>query len=259
MAILLESHYQTSPSWLHRLDPSSKILWVLFLILSVNLAADGEWILLFLLLLLVWGAAFSAGVGIVSLLTKSLIALPFVAASLVVPFTTPGTEFLSLPWLGWTATEQGIVRFLSLLFRFFIAVQAAFLLTSVTRFGDLLEGLRRLGIPLVLVSVIGFMYRYLTLISDEAVRMLRARAARSVSAGRGRPPVIWQARVVGLMVGSLFLRAFSRSERIYTAMLSRGYDGKPKTLFAAQMKRLDWLVIAGSISLTLLLLLRRLP
>jgi cobalt/nickel transport system permease protein len=32
------------------------------------------------------------------------------------------------------------------------------------------------------------------------------------------------------MVGSLFLRGFERSERIYLAMLSRGYTGEVRTL-----------------------------
>jgi cobalt/nickel transport system permease protein len=35
----------------------------------------------------------------------------------------------------------------------------------------------------------------------------------------------WQSRVIGQMVGTLFLRSFHRGERVYLAMLSRGYQG----------------------------------
>jgi cobalt/nickel transport system permease protein len=35
----------------------------------------------------------------------------------------------------------------------------------------------------------------------------------------------WQSKVIGHMVGMLFLRSFHRGERVYLAMLSRGYDG----------------------------------
>ena len=52
---------------------------------------------------------------------------------------------------------------------------------------------------------------------------LKSRSARP--AGARRPSTAWQARVVGNLVGALFLRSYTRSERVYAAMQSRGYDG----------------------------------
>ena len=70
------------------------------------------------------------------------------------------------------------------------------------------------------------MYRYMFVLVDEAQRMLRSRAARSAGVGRGTGgSVAWRARVAGGMAGSLFLRTLDRTERIYMAMLARGYDG----------------------------------
>ncbi len=63
-----------------------------------------------------------------------------------------------------------------------------------------------------------------------------------------------------MMVGSLFLRALERSERVYAAMLSRGYDGHMRTTESFKMKGLDWLalaalvlLLAGPLSMNLLL------
>jgi cobalt/nickel transport system permease protein len=110
----------------------------------------------------------------------------------------------------------------------------------------LLWALGALRMPKSLVAVIGFMYRYLFVMADEALRMLRARSARAPRAPDGRrPSVVWQGRVAGAMVGSLFLRALDRSERIYAAMLSRGYDGHMRTMQRFQMGSVDWMILVG--------------
>jgi cobalt/nickel transport system permease protein len=54
------------------------------------------------------------------------------------------------------------------------------------------------------------------------------------------------------MIGSLFLRATARGDRIHLAMLSRGYDGFPRSLGGFRMGRLDWITLTGSILLIVL-------
>ena len=73
------------------------------------------------------------------------------------------------------------------------------------------------------MATISFMYRYLFVLVDEAMRLQTARDARSVGAGR---TLFWRAKVLGGMIGCLFIRSYERSERIYAAMLSRGYAGE---------------------------------
>ena len=87
--------------------------------------------------------------------------------------------------------------------------------------------MRSLHVPAVLTATISFMYRYLFVLVDEAMRLQTARASRSVGAGR---TVWWRARVLGGMIGSLFIRSYERSERIYAAMMSRGFAGEVRTL-----------------------------
>jgi len=64
------------------------------------------------------------------------------------------------------------------------------------------------------------MYRYSFILIDEMYRMKRARDARCFG-GKW----FWQTKVIGHMIGTLFLRSFHRGERVYLAMLSRGYNG----------------------------------
>jgi cobalt/nickel transport system permease protein len=128
--------------------------------------------------------------------------------------------------------------FLTILLKSWLSVQVALLLAFTTPFHELIDALRELRLPRLMVSIISFMYRYLSVLTDEATRMNRARASRSAitATGRGGGSLTWRARVTGSMVGSLFLRSYERSERIYAAMQSRGFDANMRHL---AMRRLE--------------------
>jgi cobalt/nickel transport system permease protein len=106
-----------------------------------------------------------------------------------------------------TVSGQGLREFATIGIKSWVSVQAALLLAFTTPFPDLVEALRRLHLPRLLVAIIGFMYRYLAVLTGEAGRLNRARLSRSaVVEGRGGGSLRWRARVVGGMVGSLFAR-----------------------------------------------------
>ena len=89
---------------------------------------------------------------------------------------------------------------------------------------------------------------------------MRARAARSgqstATGAKTGGSLAWRARVTGGMAGSLFLRALERSDRIYMAMVSRGYDGEVRTIPLPGLNRIQLSVLAlGLVVLVLLLML----
>jgi cobalt/nickel transport system permease protein len=140
-----------------------------------------------------------------------------------------------------------------------LSVQAAIVLTGTTRFPDLLVGLKQLKLPRLFVAIIGLMWRYLAVIVDEVTRMLRARSSRSAAVHGGRRvggSLGWRARVTGGMAGSLFLRSLERSDRVYAAMLSRGYNGEPPVMEHSPLKASDLktLVLGNSVLLLLFIL-----
>lgn len=169
-----------------------------------------------------------AGIGPLRVARGALVAAPFLLAALPLVFTRPGDPLGQVPLgpLTLTISGEGLRMFATIALKSWVSVQAALLLTMTTPFHDLVDGLRLLRLPRVIVVTISFMYRYLAVLVDEGSRMLRARAARSAKPdGRGGGTLRWRAGVVGGMVGALFLRSFERSERVYAAMLARGFDG----------------------------------
>jgi len=247
--------YQPRPGLIHRLDSRVKILAALLFILTAVLLPEAAWLsfglLLFLMIVLSW----AAHLGVFYTVRRAFVALPFMLAALPIPFLTPGPALWVIPGVGWTVSAAGLIRFLTIFARTWIAVQAGIFLSATTGINDLLWGLEKLRMPRLLVSIVGFMVRYMFVLADEVLRMMRARASRSpVLPGVKRPGVIWQGRVAGMMVGSLFLRSLERSERVHDAMLSRGYDGEVRVLDQHTMLLLDWLALIGIVSLLALVL-----
>jgi cobalt/nickel transport system permease protein len=132
----------------------------------------------------------------------------------------------------------------------------AILLVATTQFPDLMHALRHLRFPHLLVAVISFTYRYLFVLADEVLRLMRAREARSarLTDRRGGGLVVWRARVAGHMAGQLFLRSYERSERVYNAMQARGYQGHFQTLNPHVMRAGDWAI--GGMAVVILGLLQ---
>lgn len=64
---------------------------------------------------------------------------------------------------------------------------------------------------------------------------------------------MWRAKIAGNMAGQLFLRSYERSDRIYNAMLARGYAGHLYTLNPHEMKSADYYATAFSIAVIFLM------
>ena len=227
--------YRKGTSLVHRLDPRLKLLAVLAFVLVVTTTPPGTWSSFALFAALATGAVLVAQVPLIEGLKHSAVALPFAGmVAISLPFTQAGEVVWSWQPFGFTLsiTDAGLVLFATVVIKAWLSVMVSGLLVATTPFPDLLRAMRALRVPAVLTATISFMYRYLFVLVDEAMRLQTARAARSVGAGR---TIRWRARVLGGMIGSLFIRSYERSERIYAAMLSRGFAGEVRTL-----TRLTW-------------------
>lgn len=220
----------TGESLLHRHDARVKVVVALSLIIGITLTPAGAWVAYAALWALVAGLAEVGRLGAWRVARRGGIALPFALAAATLLFTTPGDPLLA--FAGLTITASGAVRFATILLKSWLAVQVALLLSMTTPFTDLLWALGCLHVPGTLVAIISFIYRYLFTLQDEAARLTRARAARSgtLSSLRSGGGILWRAQVAGGMIGNLFLRSYERSERVYAAMLARGYAGEMRAL-----------------------------
>lgn len=248
--------FHARDSLLHHVDPRVKLVLAVAFILTTALLPPAAWPGYILVFALILAVAIASALGPFFAIKRAFLVLPFVLAALPVLFTTPGEPWLHVPLGRWalTITAAGLARFASIALKSWLSMQAGILLAASTPFPQLLMAMRALRVPRLLVGVFGLMWRYLFVLADEALRLMRAREARSAAlTGAGGGSVLWRAKVTGYMAGSLFLRGYERSERIYDAMLARGYDGEVRTLPLPPMARSDkaallvGLAIVGSI------------
>lgn len=206
-------------------------------------------------------AAFGAYFALAaSLLALSRLPAGFVLRRLlmIVPFVLLVAAFLpflktdavgggySLGLGGLAVSRGGLLVFWNTAAKASFGILMIVLLSGTTPFPQLLQGLRRLRCPDVVVMILSFTYRYLFVLTDEVLRLKIARDARGY---RGR--WLWQARTIGQMIAVFFLRSYARAERIYLAMISRGYDGRYAYLPAARLGGRDTVFAAAVIGLML--------
>jgi cobalt/nickel transport system permease protein len=258
MQIGLLDPYCQGASPVHRLDPRLKLLATLAFVVAATSTPPGAWPAFALLAVLTLAAIVAAHLPLLQVLKRSAIALPFagmIAVSL--PFTQGGSVVWSWPIWHWnlTVTDEGLFLFAAVVIKAWLSVTVSGLLVATTPFPDLLKAMRSLRVPAVLTATISFMYRYLFVLVEEARRLLTARQARSAGSGR---TAAWRARVLGGMIGSLFIRSYERSERIYAAMLSRGFGGEVRSLTRLTWQARDsWVGLAWALALIGVALLAR--
>ncbi len=114
--------------------------------------------------------------------------------------------------------ENGAMVFLSILVKSSLCLFTVILLSNTTPFSKLLQTMKRLGVPRLLVTILALLYRYLFVLIDEAERLNRARASRTFSSNRRKK---WH--MLASLIGQLFVRSTERAERIYAAMTARGW------------------------------------
>ena len=111
---------------------------------------------------------------------------------------TPMGEWFGIP------VTQGMISFISIILRCMLTILGAFTLLASTGFAPLCRGLRQLGAPRILITLMAFLYRYAFILVDECQHMLMAFRSRRGSSGP-IPLSTW-----GAIAGQLLLRTFGR-------------------------------------------------
>ena len=134
-------------------------------------------------------------------------------------------------------TTLGWMRCFAICGKFVVTMLALIALVSTTRFSNLLAGLRKLGVPKLLIIQLGFLYRYIFVLIDTAQHILRARAGRSLR----NLGIKQEIKTASAMLGSLFIRSVDTAEQINIAMQGRGFDGNWRTISRLKISNRDYI------------------
>jgi cobalt/nickel transport system permease protein len=225
-------------SRIHRLDPRAKIAGFAGITVVGVSTPPRYWAVLTVCALALAAIAAAARIGPGVIWSRARVVLPLVVfVAVFVPFVRGG-EAVDLGPLA--VSRDGLTTFAAVSSKALIGTVSAVLLGATTSFPDVLHGLERMRAPRLLTLIAAFMYRYLFVIGGEARRMRVALAARGY-----RPRHALQVAAIGRVATALFLRTFERGERVYVAMLARGYVGAAPRLRALAFARADVLFLTA--------------
>jgi cobalt/nickel transport system permease protein len=219
-ALSLDADSQRSTPW-QGLTPQARILCVAVLVLAIALTPNGHWLTWGVYSIGILAALLISQVTFSILLKRLAVELSFVSVVLLGTLFRGGGEVL-WQWGFVSITTTGVMILGSVTLKALLSLLLLNLLTLTTSVPDLLQGLAILKMPGLLVAILASMYRYIAVLMEEFTAMRRAALSRNLM-GTNR----WERLVVGNMIGSLFIRTYERGERVYLAMLSRGYQGLP--------------------------------
>ncbi|MBW2623163.1 MAG: cobalt ECF transporter T component CbiQ [Deltaproteobacteria bacterium] len=211
--------FSKGSTFIHGLDPRVKIISAVlfsiivaladkFTVLAAALAAS------MLLILL-------ARLSPARLASRLLIINTFILALwLVLPFSYAGQPVFHLGPL--TATREGLEYALVISMKSNAIVLVMIALLATSPIFALVHALSHMRFPSKLIQLLFFTFRYFHVLNQEYTRLRGAMRIRSFKARTNMHTY----KNLAYLVGMLLVRGFDRSEKIYQAMLCRGYQGR---------------------------------
>lgn len=217
--------YVETSSPLHRADPRLKTVGTLLYIIVAAAArprSAAAWMLLPAILLLL---TLCANIPL-SLLFRRIAPVLWLVGLAVLGGSLSG------------AWERGI----TLSLRCLLCAYSVALLSATTRFLDLIASLQWMRMPPLFISLLLLTHRYLSVLSEEAVRMRRAWQSRGGTIASVRSLLAFSR-----LIHALLWRSVERSERIANAMVSRGFEERlpVRPLAPLRLSSLLWLAAIG--------------
>lgn len=127
---------------------------------------------------------------------------------------------VNLMGLGIVGHKDGLMDGLNIVSRILGAVSVVAVLGFSTPFAELMAGLSWLKIPGSFIEILMFAYRYIFVLSEDAMVIYNAQKNRL-----GYSNIRRGLSSFGTLAGSLTLKAFENSQNTAVAMVQRGYDG----------------------------------
>ncbi len=221
--------YFPGDTFIHRLDPRTKLLCTLVYIAALFLAKS---YISYGVMLLILGVAISVTGIKLSTMFKGLKPLTFIiifTAVLNLFYNKDGNELFSF-WI-FTVTDAGVLRAFFMVLRIMLLILGTFLLTYTTTPMALTDGMERLMNPLKKLRVpvhelsmmMSIALRFIPTLIEEADRIMSAQKARGADFETGK--LTDRAKALLPLLVPLFVSAFRRADELATAMEARCYHG----------------------------------
>lgn len=241
--------YFPGTSFIHRLDPRTKLLFLILYIVALFLVKT--WVgYTMILALLITSAAIARIKPSALLRGMKPLTIIIVFTAVINLFYYKEGQVLAQFWI-FTITTDGLIRSGYMVLRIMLLVCGTFMLTYTTTPMALTDGLelllgplKRIKLPVhELAMMMSIALRFIPTLIEEADKIMNAQKARGADFESGG--LIARAKALVPLLVPLFISAFRRADELATAMEARCYNGGVgrTRMNTIRMKAADWLVL----------------
>lgn len=238
---LILGQYIPGDSFIHQLDPRTKLIASMWFIILIFIASG--WWTYALLIGLVLLAAYISEIPLSYYINglKPLTFLILITVFFQLIFSQGQTILFEFGWL--QITQEGLVNAGLILIRFVLIVSMSTILTLTTtplQIADgieaLLNPLKRLKVPVQEIALIlSIALRFVPTLMQETEKIMDAQKARGVEFSEGKL-LERMKKVVPLLI-PLFISSIDRADQLAVAMTARGYRGGDDR---TKLRQLTW-------------------
>ena len=244
---MLTEPFALGNSWIHRLDPRIRFVTACFYTSALALSRDlgvltAAVAVSFVLLLL-------ARLPGRKVLQRMVLVNTFVVFLwLVLPLTFQGPVAFCIG--GMNVYHPGIVMAAQITLKSNAILMALIALIATLDFATLGWALDRLQVPDKVVYLLLMTYRYVFVLEQEYRKIVRAVRIRGFRPGTN----VHTYKTYAYLIGMLLVRSIQRADRVYKAMLCRGFKRRFYCLRQYSAGRTEWLFfsVMGAVTLVLM-------
>lgn len=226
--------------WINKIHPLIKFLCIIIFLILILTTNYLEFQKIFFYFIFTFFLIVLGRVSIIKILKKVLEITPFlILISISFLFFKKGSILeINIFRIFFFKIQSNYLNFILILCKSINSIILLIFLIETTDFYLLIKSLDFILVPKIITSTILLVYRYIFVLVDEIKRMELARNSRYFGGF-----IINQIKIYANIISVLLIRSINRSERIYFAMISRGYDGEMKNLNFNNFNKFDFLFL----------------
>ena len=237
-----------SKSQLHELSPQLKILATLLIVISIAFSKIINPFQIISHAVIVFLIIRFSNIPLKTYLKRLTLDIPFILFALFLPFLSSGNNDMVFTLFTFEIYRTGLLEMFAILFKATAGLSMGIVLTATTTNIELIYGLQKLKLPLIIIAIMSFSIRYIDVFIDEFKRVKISMQSRGYIE-KGIKTLL----PIAYASGAMLIRGYERGERVYLSMISRGFTGVIE-LQDRDYKQSNYLQVLTIISIIVLIL-----
>jgi cobalt/nickel transport system permease protein len=235
---MIKEEFVTGQSLIHKLDPKIRIVAALVLSISAALCDNLYIVMIYLFISIV--LITMGRLNLIDVVKRLKPLLWFLLMIwVIIPLTFKGDIVYQYLWF--KITDAGLLMCCKITIKSITILLIFTALIATMTVASLGNGMHKLNVPDKMVFLFLMSYRYISVIEEEYKRLLRAAKFRGFQPRTN----LHSYKTFAYLAGMLFVRASLRAQRVYQAMLCRGFNQKFHTLDVYLPNRLNSIFLIG--------------